>query len=168
MFYSLILYMLNFSTLVNAKGGAAKCTVCPQCTICDPLLGCQYQNFGSCKNNLGKTGICYYGTCNTTLKVPSTPLPKCKTYDITKNPVQIVNNINGLDCTTFGSIFKSACISGVCTPFVDGFDLLGNNAGCMLSANGVMCDTNGVFTDGEVCKNGLCTMPANPQNKCIL
>lgn len=154
--------------MTNAKGGNAKCTVCPQCTVCNPLMGCQYENFGACKNNYGKPGVCYYGVCNTTLKVPRAPLPKCKSYDITKIPVQIVNDINGLDCSTFGSIFKSVCISGKCTPFVDGFDLLGKNVGCALSADGTMCDTNGIFTDGEVCKGGLCTMPVNPQKKCIL
>jgi hypothetical protein len=169
MFYSLILlYTLTFASMSNAKGGGSECTVCPQCTVCNPLMGCQYENFGACKNKYGKPGVCYYGVCNTALKVPKTPLPKCKTYDITKKPVQITNSINGLDCTTPGSIFHSVCISGKCTPIVEGFDLLGQNVGCMLAADGTLCDTNGIFTDGEMCINKLCTMPINPQKKCIL
>jgi hypothetical protein len=173
MFYSLLLTAsLLFgrvnTAFVGMKGGTAKCTVCPQCTVCNPFMGCQYVNFGGCKNKVGKAGVCYYGNCNTTLKVPKTPLPVCKTYDITQNPVKIVNGINGLDCSTLGSIFGSVCISGRCTPFVDGFDQMGFNTGCLIASNGTICDTNGIFTDGEVCMGGLCTMAINPQNKCIL
>ena len=168
-FYLLIVFIFSYVSLSNAKGGGAKCSVCPQCMVCNPLLGCQYSNFGICKNTLGKNGYCYYGNCNTNIIVPKVALPLCKTYEIGfNNTLKLVNDINGLDCSTFGSIFKSSCISGICTPFVDGFDLLGNNVGCKLSSNGIMCDTNGVFTDGEVCMNGLCTMPLNPQKKCLI
>ena len=79
--------ILLFINIVFAKGGAPKCATCPSCMICDPLIGCTYDNFSPCVtsgvNNI--KGYCLNGNCNTTIgafsNLPKPPI--CKTYKFT-------------------------------------------------------------------------------------
>lgn len=161
---------------VYAKGGTPKCTTCPSCMVCDPLIGCTYDNFSQCTNNNWK-GFCVNGFCNTTIgNIPLVKPPACKTYRFTRVMVNgtakiataMVNDINGLSCTKLGAILESVCIKGVCTPYTLGIDRLGQPTGCQGLPDGFLCDTNMVFTDGERCVNQKCVMPDNPQSLCTM
>lgn len=167
---------LPFLITILAKGGAPKCTSCPNCMTCDPLIGCIYDNFLPCTNNNLK-GFCLNGLCNITIgNIQLTKPPVCKTYSFSRISINgtikiattVVNNINGLSCTKPGAILESVCIKGTCTPYTLGIDLFGNPTGCQGLPNGFMCDTNSVFTDGEYCFNQKCVMPENSQSLCIL
>ena len=164
MLLGLFISVFTFAISIHAqlRGGGPKCITCPQCMVCDPKAGCQYSNFGSCLTTNKKKGVCYYGNCTTTIKLPKTPLSICKTYEIPS--MQIVNEMNGLGCSLPGALINSFCVNGQCLPFVDAFNVLGQNIGCNFFPDNTMCDSNGVFTDGERCVSGLCTMPYNPQN----
>lgn len=170
-----ILFFILLSEVLS-KGGAPKCISCPSCMICDPLIGCTYDNFSPC-TNIDKKGYCVNGFCNTTIvnSVPFKP-PVCKTFKFTRTVVNgtskittsLANNINGLSCTQLGAILESVCIKGVCTPYTLGIDRLGQPTGCRGLPNGFMCDTNFVFTDGEKCMNETCVMPSDPLSLCPL
>jgi hypothetical protein len=152
--------------VVGIGGGGGKCSLCPPCMVCNPLVGCQYSNFVSCVTPTNKKGTCLNGVCDTTIPTPPPSPSPCKTYVLTNTVPTLVNKINGIDCTPFGSLMKYMCYHGVCTPFVDGLDKLGNNVGCKLIKDGTFCDTNGVLTDGETCMKDVCTMPPNAYNLC--
>lgn len=163
------------SGYVFARGGN-KCILCPSCMVCDPLVGCVYDNFSKCTVNKVK-GYCTNGSCNTTIGVLSITKPAvCKTYkftNVTVNGVDTlkrttVDDINGLSCTTPGALLESVCIKGTCTPYTLAIDKLGKPTGCNGMPDGFMCDTNAVLTDGEVCMNQKCVMPENPQLLCRL
>jgi hypothetical protein len=172
--------ILLFINIVFAKGGAPKCATCPSCMICDPLIGCTYDNFSPCVtsgvNNI--KGYCLNGNCNTTIgafsNLPKPPI--CKTYKFTRTvvngtsklSVNLINNFNGLSCTKPGAILESVCIKGSCTPYVIAIDLLGNPTGCNGLPDGFLCDTNMIFTDGEKCINQKCVMPNEPDTSCLL
>lgn len=164
------LLTLSFCVLnkVECRGGAPKCSTCPSCMKCNPLIGCVFDNYQSCVTPDGKfKGTCFRGICDTKLKVPSIP-PICKVWHCNiKNNCTLGNEVSGIDCTPTGSLVNYACFSGKCKPFVDGLDKLGNNVGCQFFIQGTLCDTNGVLTDGEICVNGLCVYPpAGPQCIC--
>ena len=162
---------------VTSKGGAGKCAVCPSCMVCDPLIGCMYDNFSPCTGTSNLKGYCINGSCNTT--IGNTVLSKpavCKTYKLTrvvtngvvKFTTTLVNDINGLSCTTVGAALESVCVKGTCTPYTLGIDKFGNPTGCSGLPDGFMCDTNQVFTDGEKCINQKCVMPSDLQSLCLL
>lgn len=141
--------------------------------ICDSLIGCVYDNFSNCINT-NKKGLCLNGVCNTTIvsAVLSKP-PLCKTYkfslDVQKRVVStLVNDINGISCTKPGALLESVCYNGICTPYVNGVDKVGQLTGCRGLPDGFMCDTNFVFTDGEKCINQMCIMPENAASMCVL
>lgn len=165
--------------LVFSKGGAGKCTTCPSCMICDPLIGCIYDNFTPCTSGTNNIkGYCLNGNCNTTIgafsNLPKPPI--CKTYKFTRTVINgttklsasLINNFNGLSCTKPGAILESICIKGACTPYVIAIDLLGNPTGCNGLPDGFLCDTNTIFTDGEKCINQKCIMPIEPEILCLL
>lgn len=168
-------FMLFLSSFVFARGGN-KCLTCPSCMVCDPLVGCVYDNFTPCLTNKVK-GLCFNGVCNTTISnvVKSKP-PVCKTYAFKTTLINgthklssaLVDEINGLSCTKLGALLESVCIKGACTPYVLAIDKFGGATGCKGLPNGFMCDTNSVFTDGEQCSNGTCTMPENGFSFCKL
>jgi hypothetical protein len=113
-----------------------------------------------CKTSTGIGGVCYFGLCNTQIQLPTTPPPICKMYRCTPGaPCSLVNQADGTDCTTPGAAFHSVCMTGVCKLVVDGLNKAGQNTGCWLVKDNTLCDTNGIFTDGEICINNVCTRP---------
>ncbi len=171
-----LLFFVLFSFFVDARGGS-KCLTCPSCMVCDPLIGCVYDNFTHCLDNK-INGYCINGYCNTTIgRMSLKKPPVCKSYKIvnmtlasggTKLSARLINDINGLSCTQVGAIMESACINGVCTPYTLGIDKVGQPTGCQGLPDGFMCDTNGVFTDGEKCLSQKCVMPSNAPSFCKL
>jgi hypothetical protein len=177
--FKIFIMMLVFVEVVFAKGGAGKCVTCPTCMICDPLIGCIYDNFTPCIVGVNNTkGYCVNGGCNTTIgafvNLPKPPI--CKTYKFTrtiingtsKMSVSLASDLNGLSCTKVGAILESVCIKGTCTPYVIAIDLTGNPTGCNGLPNGFLCDTNMLFTDGEKCINQKCVMPTESNVLCPL
>jgi hypothetical protein len=136
-----------------------------------------YDNFSPCTTPGKVKGLCLYGTCNTTIaNVVKTKPPVCKSYAFKSSVVNgtkkisavLVDEINGVSCTKLGAAIESVCIKGACTPYVLAVDKLGGATGCKSFPNGFMCDTNAVFTDGEECINGTCTIPENSYSFCKL
>ena len=169
----MLFIIIVFFNVVFSKGGAPKCTSCPSCMICNPLIGCTYDNFLPCTTGVNNIkGYCVNGSCNTTIGafINLQKPPICKTYKFTRNVTKIsanlANDLNGLSCTKFGAILESVCIKGTCTPYTIAIDLTGNPTGCNGLPDGFMCDTNMLFTDGEKCINQKCVMPTDPISLC--
>lgn len=135
---------------------------CPSCTRCDPKKGtCTLpRDFVTCTRG-GVAGVCFAGTCNTQLSIPSAP-GRCQTY---RCPVSgqctLITAPDGSDCTPNNVEYESVCLNGVCNRVwlgvTDTFPM--KNNGCVGKPNGAVCDTNHVLTDGETCQNGVCRFP---------
>jgi hypothetical protein len=157
-----LIVLLSLTTFVNAQTCPLRC---PSCIKCDPKRGtCSLpRDFVTCTKS-GVAGVCFAGTCNAQLTLPS-PVPKIGKCQTMKCPVSgqctLANQPDGFDCTPAGAAAHSICMAGVCTPVLlglgDTFPL--QNIGCIGVANGAHCDTNDVLTDGERCMNDVCQFP---------
>lgn len=135
------------------------CPVCNSCQKCDTKKGVcvATKTFASCVSGT-KAGICYSGACNTKISLPPTPLPECKTYRCpASGTCAIVNSANGLPCGDVSAEVHSVCITGTCSPVMDGLNTQLKNVGCWLVRDNIRCDTNEIFTDKEFCVNNVCT-----------
>jgi hypothetical protein len=133
---------------------------CPSCTKCDPRKGtCTLaRDFVSCTKT-GAAGVCFAGTCNTKISVPSFTINKCQTYSCPQTGVcTLVVRPDGDDCTPLGVAYESVCMSGVCQRVWLGVgeEMPFQNTGCVGKPNGVLCDTNHVLNDGERCVDNIC------------
>lgn len=164
-----ILALLFFIPFVFGKGTVTCPTSCPACMRCDPWKGTCIlpRDFVNCTRN-GVPGVCYAGTCTSTLTLSpqlTTSLGICQTYKCNSTNVCVPQNKpDGTDCTSTtapGTKLPSVCISGKCKQVVLGLTDIApfKNVGCVGLANGVACDTNDVLSDGEVCMDGLCKYP---------
>jgi hypothetical protein len=113
---------------------------------------------------MGLAGVCFAGTCNTQLSLPVTKASnRCQTYSCPASGVcNLITAPDGTDCTPVSSTgWESVCLQGVCQRIWLGLgeEMPYQNTGCVGRPNGVTCDTNHVYTDGETCQNGVCTFP---------
>lgn len=154
-----ILGFLFFGTAILAQNCPLRC---PSCTRCDPKKGtCTVaRDFVTCTKG-GNSGVCFAGTCNTQLSLPAVKASnRCQTYSCpVSGTCNLITAPDGTDCTPTNAIeWESVCLKGVCQRIWLGVteDFPMQNTGCVGRPNGVLCDTNHVYTDGETCQNGVC------------
>lgn len=138
---------------------------CPSCTKCDPKKGtCTLaRDFVTCTKT-GVAGVCFAGTCNTQLSLPATKASnRCQTYTCPPSGVcNLITAPDGSDCTPISATgYESICLKGTCQRIWLGLgeEMPFQNIGCVGKPNGVTCDTNHVYTDGERCFSGVCRFP---------
>jgi hypothetical protein len=160
--FSIFLSVLFFATGVLSQNCPLRC---PSCTKCDPKKGTctEARDFVTCTKR-GASGVCFAGTCNTQLSLPSTlATNKCQTYTCPPSGVcNLVTAPDGFDCTPTNAIeWESICLKGVCQRVWPGLteEMPYQNTGCVGKPNGAVCDTNHFLIDGETCQNGVCQFP---------
>lgn len=161
------LFMLSIfiTCIVDTKRVPVCPNLCPPCTKCNPKKGTCTEplDFVNCTTN-AVSGVCFAGTCNTKISLPIKKASnQCQTYSCPVSGVcKLKTAPDGTDCTPLNAIgYEAVCIKGACKPVWLGVteEMPIQNIGCVGKANGVMCDTNHVITDGETCQNGICRYP---------
>lgn len=159
--YKYIITLLSFFTGVLGQSCPLRC---PSCTKCDPRKGtCTLaRDFVTCTKG-GASGVCFAGTCNTQLTLPSAKIiNRCQTYSCPQvGECKVITAPDGSDCTPNNVEYESTCIAGVCQRVWLGLGetMPFKNIGCAGKPDGVTCDTNHVLTDGEKCQGGVCKFP---------